>query len=53
MKYFYIHGLMATGQSSAKELSRVLSTNVAVLSWDYTKRFEENFEKLSLIRRSC
>lgn len=49
MKYFYIHGLMATGQSSAKELSRVLKTDVSVLDWDYTKVFEENFEKLSCI----
>ena len=49
MKYFYIHGLMATGQSSAKELNRVLGSHVAVLPWDYTKCFEENFEKLSTI----
>lgn len=47
MKYYYVHGLMATGQNTANELKRVLGVDVEVLSWDYTKTFEENFKNMS------
>ncbi len=47
MKYYYIHGWNATGQTSAKALSEVLNEQVDVLSWDFSKPFNENLEEMA------
>ena len=46
MKYFYIHGLNATGRTSANLLSKTLEKDVTVLSWNQTKTFKENFNSM-------
>ena len=46
MKYYYVHGLNATGKTTASKLSKILETDVPVLSWDYLKPFDENFNNM-------
>lgn len=46
MKYFYIHGLNATGRTSANLLSKALEKDVTVLSWNQTKSFKANFDSM-------
>ena len=46
MKYFYIHGLNATGRTSANLLSKALDKDVTVLSWNQIKTFKENFNSM-------
>lgn len=49
MKYYYIHGLNATGKTTAKKLGTILETDVPVFSWNYLKTFDENFNNILTI----
>ena len=46
MKYYYIHGLNATDKTSAKLLSEALKEPVEILSWDCSKKFDENYSSM-------
>ena len=49
MRYYYIHGAFATGKTTAKLLSEVLDSEIEILSWDISKKFNENFNSMSEI----
>jgi len=46
MKYYYIHGFNATGKTSAALLTETLKEPVEVLSWDFNKKFDDNFNSM-------
>lgn len=46
MKYYYIHGFNATGKTSAALLSETLKEPVEILSWDFNKKFDDNFNSM-------
>ena len=46
MKYFYIHGWGAAGETTVKRLKEVIDEEITILKWDCQKPFNENYDEL-------